>query len=157
MQERQLPTADHSTLTVGSRSADKIGLLGSVVSAMGCASCFPALASLGAAVGWGALSRYEGIFIHTLLPIFAGVALLANVIAWSRHRRWRRGIPPLLGPILVLIAVFAMLVEHEPTLSRGLLYSGLVLMLATSIWDLVSPASRSCRTAPRASSAADAR
>lgn len=38
------------------RIADKTGALGSVVSAMGCAACFPALASFGAAIGLGFLS-----------------------------------------------------------------------------------------------------
>ncbi|MCY0443118.1 mercury transport protein MerC, partial [Klebsiella pneumoniae] len=33
------------------RIADKTGALGSVVSAMGCAARFPALASFGAAIG----------------------------------------------------------------------------------------------------------
>lgn len=41
------------------RIADKTGALGSVVSAMGCAACFPALASFGAAIGLGFLSQYE--------------------------------------------------------------------------------------------------
>ncbi|MBB0836897.1 hypothetical protein G7N11_25375 [Escherichia coli] len=45
------------------RIADKTGALGSVVSAMGCAACFPALASFGAAIGLGFLSQYEGLFI----------------------------------------------------------------------------------------------
>ncbi|EBG7574003.1 mercury transport protein MerC, partial [Escherichia coli] len=44
------------------RIADKTGALGSVVSAMGCAACFPALASFGAAIGLGFLSQYEGLF-----------------------------------------------------------------------------------------------
>ncbi|CAB3774406.1 MerC family mercury resistance protein [Paraburkholderia humisilvae] len=43
------------------RLADKAGLLGSIVSAMGCASCFPAIASLGATIGLGFLSQYEGL------------------------------------------------------------------------------------------------
>ena len=43
------------------RIADKTGALGSVVSAMGCAACFPALASFGAAIGLGSLSQYEGL------------------------------------------------------------------------------------------------
>lgn len=37
------------------RITDKAGALGSVVSAMGCASCFPALVCFGAAIGWGDL------------------------------------------------------------------------------------------------------
>lgn len=146
-----------STLTTGSRTADKVGLIGSIVSAMGCASCFPAAASLGAAIGLGVLARYEGLFIHILLPVFAGIALIANVVGWTSHVRWQLAIPPLVGPILVLAAVFAMLVDHQPVLSRWLLYPGLVLMLATSIWDLVIPASRRCRTDARISKTADGR
>src|ERR1700693_5823293 len=41
------------------RIADKAGALGAIVSAMGCAACFPAIASLGAAIGLGFLSHYE--------------------------------------------------------------------------------------------------
>lgn len=60
------------------RIADKAGVLGSIASAMGCAACFPALASLGAAIGLGFLARWEGLFITTLIPLFAALALLAN-------------------------------------------------------------------------------
>ena len=57
------------------RIADKTGALGSVVSAMGCAACFPALASFGAAIGLGFLSQYEGLFISRLLPLFPHFAM----------------------------------------------------------------------------------
>ena len=63
------------------RAADKAGVIGAIVSAIGCAACFPALGSLGAALGLGFLSQYEGMFIRILLPLFALVALLANVIS----------------------------------------------------------------------------
>ena len=53
------------------RTADKTGAFGSIVSAMGCAACFPAIASFGAAIGLGFLQQYEGLFISTLLPLFA--------------------------------------------------------------------------------------
>ena len=43
---------------------------------MGCAMCFPAIASLGAAIGMGFLSQWEGLFINTLLPFFAWVVVL---------------------------------------------------------------------------------
>ena len=45
------------------RIAGKTGALGSVVSAMGCAACFPAIASFGAAIGLGFLSQYLSL-IH---------------------------------------------------------------------------------------------
>ena len=72
------------------RIADKTGALGSVVSAMGCAACFPALASFGAAIGLGFLSQYEGLFISRLLPLFAALAFLANALGWLSHRQWLR-------------------------------------------------------------------
>ena len=43
---------------------DKFGTVGAT---MGCAMCFPALASIGA-VGLGFLAQWEGLFITTLLP-----------------------------------------------------------------------------------------
>ncbi len=52
------------------RAADKTGSLGSIVSAMSCAGCFPALANLGAALGLGFLGRYAGLFIDVLLRLF---------------------------------------------------------------------------------------
>lgn len=126
------------------RAADKAGLLGSIASAMGCASCFPAIASLGAAIGLGFLSQYEGLFIRILLPAFAGIALFANAIGWLNHRQWRRTVPGLIGPVLVLAAVFVMRAYGER--SGWLLYPGLAIMLAVSIWDLFSPAKRVCTT-----------
>ncbi|MFM0758135.1 organomercurial transporter MerC [Paraburkholderia strydomiana] len=129
------------------RLADKAGLLGSIVSAMGCASCFPAIASLGATIGLGFLSQYEGLFIRILLPAFAGIALFANAVGWLNHRQWRRTVPGLIGPLLVLAAVFVMRAYGER--SGWLLYPGLAIMLATSLWDLFSPAQRVCTTDSR--------
>lgn len=120
--------------------ADKAGALGSMVSAMGCATCFPAIASLGAAIGLGFLSPYEGLLVGVLLPTFAGVALLANAIAWLGHRQWRRTALGVIGPVLVLAAVFLTYGWR----SEWLLYAGLAFMVGVAIWDLVSPAKRRC-------------
>jgi mercuric ion transport protein len=107
---------------------------------MGCAACFPAIAS------WrghrtGLLSQYE-LFIGILLPMFAGIALLANAIAWLNHRQWRRTALGTIGPILVLAAVFLM--RAYGWQSGGLLYVGLALMVGVSVWDFISPAHRRC-------------
>ncbi|MBN8715141.1 MAG: organomercurial transporter MerC [Xanthomonadales bacterium] len=128
------------------RLADKAGLIGSVVSAAACVNCFPALASLGAAIGLGVLSPYEGLFIRVLLPAFAIIALLANMLGWLSHRQWPRAALGVLGPLLVLLAVFVMRASGHRT--GWLLYPGLLLMVAVSIRDLLAPApSASCRTA----------
>ena len=115
------------------RIADKAGALGSVVSAMGCAACFPATASLGAAIGLGFLQEYEGLFISKLLPLFAVVALLANALGWLSHRQWHR----------------SLLLFFGNWWTANLLYVGLALMVGVSIWDLLSPANRRCELPPK--------
>lgn len=123
------------------RIGDKAGALGSVVSAMGCAACFPAIASLGAAVGLGFLSEYEGLFITKLLPLFAAIALVANGLGWFSHRQWHRTLLGMVGPAMVLAA---MLLFFGQWWTARLLYTGLAIMVGVSIWDLVSPAHRRC-------------
>lgn len=122
---------------LATRSADKAGVIGVIVSALGCATCFPALASLGAAIGLGFLSQYEGVFIRYLIPLFAGIALLADVIGGLRHRQWLRMTLGVIGPVLAMAAALLMAAFGWPT--AWLLYPGLVLMIVVSIWDLVSP------------------
>jgi mercuric ion transport protein len=82
------------------RIADKAGALGSVVSAMGCAACFPAIASLGAAIGLGFLQNTKDCSSQ-LLPLFAVVALLANALGWLSHRQWHRSLLGMIGPAIV--------------------------------------------------------
>lgn len=128
------------------RIADKTGALGTVVSAMGCAACFPALASLGTAIGLGFLSEYEGLFITRLLPLFAALALLAYALGWLSHRQWHRSLLGMVGPAIVLAA---MLLFFGNWWTANLLYVGLALMVGVSIWDLLSPANRRCELPPK--------
>jgi len=123
-------------MNVMTRVADKAGALGSIVPAMGCGACFPALASLGAALGLGFLSQSEALFVTVLLPLFAGLGLLANALGWFSHRQWHRSVLGMIGPAIVLIASF--------TVAEKLLYVGLATMVAVSVWDFVSPANRRC-------------
>ena len=115
---------------------NQAGGLGSIVSAMGCGACFPAIASFGGAIGLGFLSQYEGLFLTVLLPLFASLALLANALGWLSHRLWHRSVLGMVGPVIVLIASF--------TFAEQLLYVGLVAMVGVSIWDFVAPARRRC-------------
>ncbi|CAN7768729.1 organomercurial transporter MerC [Variovorax sp. LjRoot84] len=123
------------------RAADKAGALGSIVSAASCPACFPALASLGAAAGLGVFSEYEGLFLTTLLPLFAAVALIANALGWLRHRQWHRSILGMIGPAMVLAA---MLLFFGHWWTAELLYTGLAFMVGVSLWDLLSPTHKRC-------------
>lgn len=123
------------------RLADKTGALGSIVSAMGCASCFTAIASFGAALGLGFLSRYEGLFISRLSLLFAALAFLANALGWLSHRQWRRSLLGSIGPDIVLAATLVFLGNWW---TADLLYVGLAFMVGVSIWDFVLPTNRHC-------------
>ena len=130
-----------NVLSLVSRISDKAGSVGAVVSAMGCAACFPAIASLGASIGLGFLSQFEGLFINTLLPIFAIVALMANILsAWS-HRRVGRLLFGIAGPSMVLATLYLFWTANWSTY---MFYAGLVVMLAASIWDIASPPNKTC-------------
>ncbi len=129
------------------RIIDKTGVLGAIVGSFSCAMCFPAAASLGAAVGLGFLSHWEGLFVHWLIPIFAGAALLATLAGWFSHRQWQRTLPGSIGPALALVGVFG-LTHHflAKDLARGIFYTGLVVMFLIAVWDMVNPANRRCAT-----------
>jgi len=124
-----------------SRFFDKTGALGTFLAALGCASCFPALGSLGAALGMGFLAQYEGIFINTLLPVFAAIALGANLIAFFSHKVWYRTLFGIAGPIMVLLTMYPL---WRYNWSTYLLYAGLVLMLVVALWDIFSPPKKVC-------------
>lgn len=123
------------------RIGDKVGSLGAVVSAMGCAMCFPAIASLGAAVGLGFLSQWEGLFISTLLPWFAVIVLVLQALGWFSHRQWHRSLLGMVGPTLLLLALYPW---FQYGWSTALVYVALGLMVAISVWDLLAPANRHC-------------
>jgi len=123
------------------RAADKAGVVGTVVSAAACPACFPALASLGAAMGLGVFAQYEGMVVTTLLPLFAAVALLANALGWLRHRQWHRSLLGMIGPAIVLSAL--LLFPGEEWFDK-LLYVGLACMVGVSLWDIFSPANKRC-------------
>jgi mercuric ion transport protein len=123
------------------RLGDKSGALGAIVSTMGCAMCFPAMASIGAALGLGFLSRWEGLFVNTLLPLFVWIALIANALGWFSHRQWRRSLAGIIGPVIVLLSLYPWWTYGWSTWT---LYGGLALMLVVAIWDLASPVHRRC-------------
>lgn len=123
----------------------KAGVIGTLVSSFSCALCFPAMASIGAAIGLGFLSRWEGLFVHVLLPLFIGIALAANLLGWLVHHQWKRSVLTSIGPVLALLADLGM--THKvlaPTVARPLFYTGLGVMILASLWDVWNPRHRRC-------------
>lgn len=140
-------------MSVASRVVDKVGVVGTVAGSFGCAACFPAVASIGAAIGLGFLGQWEGLLVRFLIPVFAIVALLANWAGWFSHRRWHRVLYGSIGPILALVGAFGLMgifgMTHgflTANVARSTFYAGLVVMVLASVWDIVNPGNRRCRT-----------
>lgn len=125
----------------GSDIFEKLGSVGTIVSAMGCAACFPALASLGAAMGLGFLSAFEGVFINKLVPLFAIIVLVSNIFAWVSHQQHIRLVCGLLGPLMVLATLYLFWTDNWSTY---MFYLGLALMLIVSVWNIISPPQKIC-------------
>lgn len=127
------------------RLGDKLGSLGVITAALGCSACFPALGALGATLGLGFLSSFEGLFINKLLPLFAAIALITNLYGWYLYKDFIRGLLALIGPIFVLLTLYPL---WKYGWSTYLFYSGLGLMIVVSILDVVKPPSAYCPTKP---------
>ncbi len=125
-------------------ASDKAGSLATLTAAMGCASCFPALGSLASSIGMGFLAQYEGLFINTLLPLFAAIVLISHVISFVTHQCWYRGLAGITGPSMVLLTLYPLWFYNW---SSYLLYAGIALMLIVATWDIFYPANKSCNIA----------
>ncbi|WP_261840773.1 organomercurial transporter MerC [Aliamphritea ceti] len=122
-------------------ATEKLGAFGAIISAMGCASCFPVLGALGAAMGMGFLAQYEGVFINTLLPVFAWLALGAAVLTGMQHRLWWRLLLAMAGPLMVLATLYLFWTDNWSTL---MFYLAIALMFIVGVYDLISPPRQSC-------------
>lgn len=139
-------------MSITTRMADKAGVIGTIVGSFGCAACFPAAASIGAAIGLGFLGQWEGVLVRIVVPIFAIVALVANLTGWFSHHQWQRALTGAIGPALALVGAFGLMGVFGMTrgflpanVARGTFYAGLIVMLLVAAWDLVSPGRRRCR------------
>lgn len=118
------------------QSGDKAGFGGTLVAAAGCPACFPALSSMGAALGLGFMSQWEGILVSRVIPIIALVVLGINILGYFSHRQRWRTLLGLVGPVLVILGAWSM---------NGLyLYPGLVFMLGVSVWDMMHSKNMRC-------------
>jgi len=128
-------------LSIFEKTGSIAGSLGAVVSAMGCAMCFPAVASLGGALGLGFLGQWEWTLIESVLPAFAALVLFINILGYFAHKQWLRSLLGMVGPTLLLLSLYPW---FQYGWSTYVTYSSLVLMVAVSIGDLVYPANRRC-------------
>ena len=108
---------------------DKIGSIGSVITAAACPGCFPTLAAVGTLFGLGALGSYEGqIFLAT--KILVALAILGHLLAYFVHRSVWLLLLGAGGGVLFFLGLYVLR-------SELVVYVGFAAMLVASIWDLV--------------------
>ena len=108
---------------------DKIGSIGSVITAAACPGCFPQLAALGTVFGLGALGSYEGqIFLAT--KILVALAILGHLLAYAAHRSVWLLVLGAGGGVLFFLGLYVLS-------SQSVVYLGFAAMLGASISDLV--------------------
>jgi len=126
------------------RIGDKTGSLGAVIAAMGCSFCFPAIASIGAAIGLGFLAQWEGFLLTRVMPGAAILTLLVQVLGYFHHRQWYRTLLGVIGPIAILLILNFWFATYWRS---DAIYTALGLMVAVSIWDIFWPGNKHCKTA----------
>jgi len=124
------------------RLGDKTGSLGAVIATMGCSFCFPAIASLGAAIGLGFLAQWEGFLLTKILPAAATLTLVVNILGYFHHRQWYRSLAGVIGPTAILLILNFWFATFWRT---DAIYAALGLMVMVSIWDIFWPANRHCK------------
>ena len=123
------------------RLGDKSGSFGAVIAAMGCSFCFPAMASLGAAIGLGFLAQWEGLLLTRVLPAAAILTLVVNILGYFHHRQWYRTLPGTVGPVVILLVLNFWFAAYWRTEA---IYAALGFMVTVSVWDIFRPANRHC-------------
>ena len=116
------------------QALEKSGTFGAIVSAAACPVCFPKLAIVGAMLGLGVFAPLEG-YLVTLLQLLAIAALVGQVMAYRRYCN-----AYLLG--LATVGTVCVLVAYHAYFSELLVYAGLAVLAAASIWLVVE--SRRC-------------
>ncbi len=109
---------------------DRVGATGALVAAVAAPCCFPLFAAVAAALGLGALGRYETVVLY-LFQAFALLSLLGLALAFPRHRR----VSPL---VLGLLSVALLAYTFYQSFQAVTLYGGLSGLLAATLWNYFS-------------------
>ncbi len=113
---------------------EKVGSVGAILAALACPACFPVLAVVSTALGLGIFRPFEG-WVFVVFQILVLIALVGNILSFSRHRRV---LPLILGAISPTLIFSVLYVRFN----QPLLYVGLCGLAAASLWNFI--ANRQC-------------
>lgn len=105
---------------------DKIGAIGTLVTAMACPACWPLFATVGSALGLGILLPWEGILMNFVFPTTAALATVGSVLSFRSHKK---RLPLIVG----LLSGAAILLGFYVGWQLLLMYIGIFGLLISSI------------------------
>ena len=118
---------------------EKIGSFGAIIAAAACPICFPKLALVGAAFGFGAFGLYEAQFFIAA-QILVGIAVVGHILAYRQHRTlWLLALA-----LLSAAAVFCGLYLFS---SEAIIYSGFAALVLISSIDVLKRFRSNARSA----------
>lgn len=115
---------------------DKIGSIGTLLTAMACPVCWPLFATAGSALGLGILQPYEGILMVYVFPAFIITALVGAVLSYRHHRKPG---PLITGIVSGALALYGFYVDWQVVL----MYIGIFGLLVSSIMSFAANRMRS--------------
>jgi len=116
---------------------DKFGPIGAVcslIAAASCPACFPVLGVIGATLGLGFLSPYEGIIMYVFQG-FVLLSLIGNIIAYLEHKKIYALVIGVVSPLLIFYAFYI-------NFSYVIIYAGLIGLFISAIVNFIE--SRKC-------------
>ncbi|MFT7561408.1 MAG: mercuric ion transport protein [Flavobacteriales bacterium] len=116
------------------RTSEGASIFSIVLATLACSSCFPALASIGAALGMGAFSPWEGTIVKIVIPSLAMLTIFLQVIGWYSHKDWRRVVLGVVGPVGIFVAFVLFSVDQRVVY---LYYFSIVFMISVAVFDVV--------------------
>lgn len=105
---------------------DKVGAIGTLVTALACPACWPLFATVGSTLGLGILLPWEGILMNFVFPPFVVLATVGSALSYRSHKKL---LPPIIGIVSGAITIFGFYVGWQLTL----MYIGIFGLLASSI------------------------
>lgn len=115
------------------RLGEKFSAVSIIMATLACASCFPALAGIGAALGMGIFSQWEGTILQIMIPGLAILILILQMLGWFDHKNFYRTLLGVVGPIGILLSFILFSIDQR---AIYLFYVSLFFISVVSIFDL---------------------
>lgn len=85
---------------------EKVGSIGTFITAAACPVCWPLFASIGATLGLGILAPYEGVLMTIVFPAFILISVVGTILSFINHRTYLPLLVSLLSAALVLYGFY---------------------------------------------------